>query len=267
MSLDFSGGNTHKVTLTSDTTLDDIFTGTILMWLFPTDTTTDDDMYLVDKGGQTTWAVYGNFPFSINFVIGQSGTALVLTIPFANFAVFAQDKWLFLGVSFDAVGKVDADQIMVMGDTFTPADIPSGYTTQEGGSGTPDANGGSTMIVGNRSSNGRNVQGRIGYLHIIKDTNLSVDEMISRQFRDMAHADSVFRGIPGVNGTTTVPDWSGTGNDSTGITGTSVAEFYPYALHQPAPFYSYPAALAGGVPFPTRRALDGGMNLVHGGMQ
>ena len=254
MSLDFSVGSTDKVTLTSAASLDDIFTGTIMMWLLPTDITTDDDMVLLDKGGNDTWALYGNFDFNLNFEIGRATTSCAMLIPFSNFAVFGQDKWLFLGVSFDSSGA-DADQITVMGDTFTPAAVPLSYNTQQVGTGTEDTNESDIMIIGNRSNNSRNPLANIGYLHIL-DTNLSIDEMISRQFRDPSHPNSVFKGLLGFDGTNSVPDWSGNGNDSVSITGTSLGDFYPWALRLPPPFYGFQEAAAAAA-FANRMLLTG----------
>lgn len=223
MALTFS--STNNVNAGSSATLDNINKGTLLAWVYATSGPSGSRIFQKGTGGTRHYVALDNTSGVAGIDVGRGTTNLSVTASHANFAAYAQNKWLFVAATWDTGGAA-GDGKLYMGDRSLLAAEPSAYSAQTAGSGTVGDDSAVDMYVGNSSVGNVPFPGRIAVLCLVKNRILTPGEIISWQFDPRNVADAVLFWHLGYNGTTNVPDWSGSGNTGT-ITGATVADHVP----------------------------------------
>lgn len=210
MSLDFSGGVSDLVNHGSDSSLDNVYVGTILMWLYPHTAFVDNERYLAKGGGRKfigTKGTAGNFEFEI----GRA--ALSLAMYGDEVDVMSLNTWHVVAAVWDSGGS-NSDQKLYLGSlTETIAEL-SGYSRQRVGSGAEDDNAAYDLAIGNSEAGNLNFSGRIA-VAAMWNRQLSLGELRAQQFRPHVTNGCVLFVRCGWNGTGTQPDWSGKKNHGT----------------------------------------------------
>lgn len=206
--------------------------GTICFWIYPTDNTARQQLFIWINGFGLGWRAdsSGNFEFFVNRVT----TPLLIEFNYTNAAAFGTNKWVFMAFRWNASG-VAGDEEAYIGDLSTLAVEPSSYFTQQVGSGNVGGTG--TYVLGNHSSaTTRYFRGRIAHYSKF-DRYLNIDEIHHIQFSRKPIDNCKHFIEPGFNGTGTQPDWSGNGFSGT-VTGATVTDHVPLA-----PLFGYDASL------------------------
>lgn len=190
MSLLYSSDG-DQVDFSAISALDDLITGTVLVWCYPTSNT--DRQHFVNHQfgasgvGEVALVFRGDQPNDPWIGQRQRGaTYLTAQANAGQFASYALNKWLFFGFSFNT-GGANSDQLLCMGDINTPATAPASYATQTVGSGIRGSNHGSLRIGNNYSNTTREFKGRIAWCGIW-NVHMTVAQMEAQ--RNGRHFDS-----------------------------------------------------------------------------
>ncbi len=241
------GADNDRVEYTANAALDLGATGTIAMWLYPTDDTARQGLFVRSLAANAYYEMAWRADQAGDYFLAdrQRATADALCqANAANFAAYGLNKWLFVVFVFDT-GGANGDQKILIGDLTRPAAEPSSYTTQTAGSGSISTNyGSSNFFVGNQAGAlTREFKGRIAWVGVW-NTALTTQQIISEQFRPRVLPGNTVLfshlGYPG----TTCPDWSGNaiGATVTGATNTSHVPMAPLFGGTRTPSYIAAAA-------------------------
>jgi hypothetical protein len=218
----FTNAGSERVDVGSAASLDDILTGTILAWIYPT---------VLDTGGGRVYQ---------KSYLGADGSYWVLAVndgamgrlhmgysrPTGDLNIAADvvttNAWQFVGAVFNGSG-VDADQKMYRGTLAIRVAEVGAYFVKSTGSGTHPTDAGSTGLIGNRGNFNVGFPGRIAWLGLW-NRQLSVSEIETQQFRPRVTSGCV--GFWDLHGTGTQYDQSGNGNHGT-VTGATAADHVP----------------------------------------
>jgi hypothetical protein len=138
----------------------------------------------------------------------------------------------------------NTDQKLFSGDAVTPLAEPASYSLQQVGAGTVTDTSVRDFLVGNRDTG---VAPHVGSIALVAlwDRVMSLDELISQQFRPRVSDGCALFSLLGYNGTGTQPDWSGNGNVGT-VTGATVADHAPIPFRRVGSLYVPYTVAAGG---------------------
>ena len=214
---------TDNVDVGSASSIDDVNKGTIIAWVYRSSNAVGR-IWQKGIGASNNQHYFGNSASAVELVIKRT-TNCFATSAFGNFANDGTSKWLFYAATFDT-GGANGDQKLYIGDLSAVAAVPSSYSTQTVGSGTVGSDAGDNGFLGNNSASGGHWPGHIAYVQIISGTLLTSGQIASMQWRPRMVAGTVGLWILGYNGTSTQPDWSGSGNNGT-VTGATVVDHPP----------------------------------------
>jgi hypothetical protein len=252
MALEFTGGDADRVECGSDATLDDITTGTILMWVY-IDGFGGSFRWFCKKAAAEFagyWELYHGNAGALHFGIDYT-VADVLMI---DNAALSTGQWIFIGASFDS-SAVAANQKLWIGDLTTLAAEPAVYATQQASNGVIVTNAAANLKVGNRVGDDRSPDGRIAWIGIWNGTRMIQGQVRDQQFNPHVTSDGncvLFMHL-GFNGTGTQADWSGNSQNNGTVTTATVADHVPL---KPLYGYSQPSQSL----FPSRKRRRGYTN-------
>ena len=227
MSLLFTDAGAQIVDCGSAASLDDLTTATALYLVYCTNAapTTVRPLaakvgpdyfipYILGSGGSNRWQIE----------IQRATTFLIASATQANMSTFGENKWCFIGCSYNTAGA-NGDQHLYHGDLITGVAEAAAYTTQTVGSGSVNSNAAANLVLGNINAANRGWPGRIA-LAMIFNRQLSLGEINNQQFNPHVDSGCVLYIHFGRNSTGTQFDYSGNGNHGT-VTGATVAENPP----------------------------------------
>lgn len=210
----FAAGGTDTVNVGSAAVLDNVATGTVICWCYPTNVTNATSMRIYTKIGTNNFVFVHRDTTNGDFRFGytRSVTSLNILSPTGTVTV---NTWQTLAATWNASG-VNGDQHLYRGvnsgTLSTIAEIGS-YTTQVVGSGTHDDASADAHIGSTTTSTGQFV-GTIA-LVMICNFQMTVGQLRQQQFSPHKVEGCVGIWPVGINGTTSVPDWSLNGNAGT----------------------------------------------------
>jgi len=234
MSLLFGGATSDRVNCGSGSTLDDILTGTILAWAYPTDVGTGGK-YVLAKPYET--GATGGLSFEIG--VGSSGDILVKRrrattnlLASSNGGYVTTNTWQLLGTSWNSSGTA-TDQRLYRGLLTADATECSSYAPgQSAGTGANQSDAAKDLYIGNGSSDAATwthaFVGSIAWVGVW-NRQLTLGEIIAQQYRPRKTSGCVLFMHLGFNGVGTQYDLSGSGNHGT-VTGATQASHVPVAM-------------------------------------
>lgn len=224
MALNFTN-TTDKVNHGTATVLDNLDPFTVIAWAMSTTIGANGDKIYMKGLGNNTEELAFDSTTVMAVRRGRATAAALATATLTNFAAWGANKWLFLAGTCNT--SVSGDNKLFIGDLTTPAAEPSSYGgSQTVGSGTVGNNNGAAAIVGNRSSDNRNWNGRIALVGVWNRL-LTQGELWDQQWRPHPTSGNVFFIPFGFNSGGTQFDWSVLGANNGTITGATVADHVP----------------------------------------
>lgn len=222
MSLTFGGATTHTATKTSPTGITALATFSIITWVNPT--TLVNGRNLFRSGGSTAGAI----AFQTN---GTGGNVAIIQTGTVNSNYITNDTplsatgtWICMAVTHQ-----HGTAIKIYSGNLTTALVERTYGTTTLGSGTITADSGTvTCQIGNRVANDQSIVARIGQTQVYNRI-LSLGELRAIQFGQRMGTGCVGHWRLGDTGSSTVTDYSGTGNHLT-ITGAPISANPPLPL-------------------------------------
>ena len=227
MSLAFA--TTAKVTVTDASNLLNWDVGTLIYWVYRTGSGASGGSRVEQKGlsssGIRGWFVSPGTPETTELQVRRATADISVIASLGNFSAEGTNKWACWAATWDA-GGADGDQIIAIGDLTTALAEPSSYTTQVVGSGSTGDNTGHNLIVGNHPTLSLAFPGRLAIAYRA-NVHSTLAQMQALQFRLLVNSSNV-KGLYhlGWNGTSTQPDWSGSGNPGT-VTSATLADHVP----------------------------------------
>lgn len=221
--LTFSG-SADKLNCGSGSSLDDLNTATVLVWVYPTSLDTAPRR-IAHKGLLGSgFRILSLGTTAGEFRVAVERATVSLTADSTG-APVTTNAWQFLGGQWNTGGG-DTDQKLFHG-TLTTVVAEVSYSSRTAGSGAPISNASADQIIGNQSNNGNPFPGRIAWMGIWNRV-LTLQEIRAQQFRPFCKSTDgcVLFVHLGWAGTGTQPDLSGNGNNCT-VTGATVADHAP----------------------------------------
>jgi len=252
MALDFAGTTGDYVDHGSDSSLDDLAEGTLLIWGYKNAFGTGNFDYIYNKGagGNRRIAWFDQFSdpdqLAAEF-INIIGRKIMLSANLSTLSNYSTGKWICFGFTYNANVSTAAEQILFTGDLSNLVAEPSSYSSQANIAQSTSSDAATNLIIGNDPAGNLNFDGLIAQV-ILWNKQLSLAEIQAQQFSTkpvIYPQNVVLFSHYGFNGTDTQPDWSGNGNNGT-VTGATVADHVPLG-----PAFGYdsglwmPAAAAG----------------------
>ena len=230
MALDFSAGTTDNCDFGSDSSLDDLSTGTFIAWVRPTAVSGDDTIYAKNNSSFTAFHNWLGNDGSGNILLDVRRTGPNLQVLTSNGPLSA-NTWSFIACVFDT-GGANGDQKHYSGG-LSSAPTEDTYTTQQVGSGTKSSEAGVNAVIGNVSTpqTWGTFGGRIAFMGVW-DRVLTLEEITAQWRKLHPTANCQLFCHVGLAGTGTQVDLSGNGNDGT-VTGATKADHVPIV---PYPF-------------------------------
>lgn len=204
----------------SGATIDDMTAMSALIWFYPVSTASNRQLMAKSDGGTLGW----NWGFS-----GTSG-ALVANWRRAttnatrtSSTTSANDAWNCY--AFTADQGATPVWTFYFGNLTTML-VEAGYSATNNGSGAFQADNTFDLHLGNRTGADQGVRGRYGFAALWNRV-LTLGELRAQQFSPHPTSGCVGFWWPGVNGTTSIPDWSGKFNPASTLTGLVTAPGLP----------------------------------------
>lgn len=223
-SLAFSG-STDLVNCGSGATLDDLMTITYCVWFYSTDASADQHLLQKGRDGNSTGTrVFGydgltdNIYFGAHRTVGFSVNSDIDTI--------VHNQWWFAAGAVDLNAALGSQHLYIGDLNTSVAEVGTYLAGNTVGSGTFSSNASVDQILGNRDNGSVQMIGRIAFA-AIWNRQLSAGEIQAQQFKPHVTSGCVGFWILGYNGTTSVPDWSGNGNNGATVTGATVGDHVP----------------------------------------
>jgi len=172
---------THANSSTYDSIGD---TGTTCLWIYPTDDTARQALFIRSDLGNTYYE--GNWRADLggdNFEFDRqrATTDIYVAAAAANFANYGLNKWIFVCTVFNVAGAA-SDQKILIGDLDSPVAEPSAYASQDAGSGAASTTWGTNpFYIGSTTNTTREFHGRVAFA-IVTNTALTLDQMTSLQW-------------------------------------------------------------------------------------
>src|SRR3990167_4230892 len=234
MALSFGSWTTNKVNVGSNSVLDNPAVGTLFAWAYPTSFVANAGFYGKGAGlfsRNPTFTLSGTAG-AISFIINRASTHLTII---SGSSFLSTNLWQCVTAVWNVNG-VNGDQRLYVGNLTTAIAEVGSYANQAVGLGTPVDRSADDAAIGNRDATASN--GFSGFLALIAiwDRVLSLDELVSIQFRPRVTNGCVGFWCLGYNGTGTQPDWSGNANNGT-VTGATVADHVPIPFRRSGPLY------------------------------
>ena len=231
MAFSFGGANgAGRVNVGQAASLDDINTGTVLAWVYPTGTSSVGVIYWKGPSSGAGRQLFQILTTpALNVIRSRATTNLIATAATANFSAWGLNKWLLVGGVWDTAG-VAADQRLYVGDLATAAAEPSTYSAQNAGAGGNSTNDTNDALIGNNPGFANGFVGRIAVVAIWSAV-LTAAQIASWQWNPRPRVDNLLAAgywECGLDpwGATSVPDMSGNGNTGT-PTSVTVEEHAP----------------------------------------
>jgi hypothetical protein len=224
MALDFTNNVSDRIECGTAASVSDITKGTIISWVYPTASPAALSI-LMDKRS-TGAAGYRFFRYDsaekLEFSLDR---ATDLNVASKN-KYITLNAWQFIALTFDTAG-VDGDQALFRGTLTADVTECALYSAQTVGEDPPVSDAAdSNLHVGSSLHDLYSWRGRIAVFAIFSGVILTLAQLKEQQFRPHITGDCVLFLLPGLHGTGTQPDLSGTGNDGT-VTGATVAPHVP----------------------------------------
>jgi hypothetical protein len=224
MALEFTGGSSDIVTVSSASDIDDKTTFTWAMWLY-LNTAQNDGVY-VRKRATFLVAEFGVDDSAHFNMIRDTTNAEAIS----GTGFWETGKWLFVAVTYDST---DGPRLW-KGDLDTLVTEIGSYDTRDAGSGTFQTDNTFDLGIGNRVGSSLSIDGRIAsFLWTNYRANEADLRKIQFQFQK-TYSNDVIHFELGYEGTGTQPDYTGNGN-SGAVTGTTVAAHVPISPFSLAP--------------------------------
>lgn len=187
---------------------------TMMIWAYLTSTTGTQVLY-----GKNT----ASFTDGWHMTINQSGGAGNLQSQRkytggdqryrTSTGFWTANQWSYIACAVEAIGTSPAMRIY-HGDISTPATEETTYAINENGGGTVQDSDAANLLIGNTEANQNlEIAGYIGFA-CLADRALTEEEIIAVQFAPRNFSGVLLMCWPGMNGASTVTDYSG--NDRTG---------------------------------------------------
>lgn len=220
----FSG--TDLIDVGTGTTIDNMNIGTALAWVYYTNAAVNGFIWRkgTAAGANHAFQRLSTGHFAIR--VARATTLLAAEAADASCAGSGVDKWVFFAATWTTSGA-NGDQRIYTGDRTTVAVEASAYSVQQVGAGTVGDDSGDNMFIGNNAAGSTPWPGRIGFLQVLKNVNLTLAQIRSWQWGMRWLTGTSGLWIPGHDNGTSVPDYSGNLNTGT-ITGTTVAASVPH---------------------------------------
>ena len=242
MALDFGGAANRYINLGSGATIDDIPTGTVLIWCNYNDNAGERRVLTKGSSEQWRWEWRGDLsPKVMSFIILRvSAPVLQVRSNLTNYVAYTANKPLCLVATWDVTG-VDTDQKTYIGDLNQIPREPSSYVTQTVGSVARNSDAAGDLILFGDTFFGFD---GLGYVVIGWRHRLHPQQIVEawKMYRPGSHGDprlispDVLIWMPlGQNGASQVQrDFSGQANHGI-VTGATSASDHP--LFIPSPIY------------------------------
>lgn len=232
--------STEYINHGSGATIDDVFTGCIMAWVYLTSLPTGSGhaQRILAKGQASVsgedflfGTAGGN---SLLFSISRATTGALILAGFTNFATqVTTNKWLFIAYNYDATSTTNSNQNVYTGDLSTLAAECTSYTVQQAGSGAGLTNAPNNCYVGNNAdATTECLEGRIGWLGWWNARQTLAQIQMQQFFQRVSSGCLLFTHY-GFGGTGTQADWSGNGNNGT-VTNATLADHFPLG-----PFFGF----------------------------
>lgn len=226
--LTFGGATSDRDDRGSGASIDNLASGDLTLWAWLYRTANGDNQYIMAK--------HQNFPEGFIFTLTNSFAEGGLQMFMGNATtrasyvsdtsnVVALNTWTFVAGTYNATAKTCK---LYRGTMAAIVAEVSGYSSSTAGVGTVNSDASANLYIGNGQIGGTAsaFKGRIGPCGLVSRA-LTVGELAQLQFSRRRHrAGCVMLGRLGENGTSTQPDWSGSGNTGT-ITGATAADGPP----------------------------------------
>lgn len=254
--------NDEQVDFGSDASLDDIHAGTIIALVYPVTLAVGNRLTWKGTGGGSSIHSLLQLNNSGDLWNAIQGSGTQFDIKTSD-APLTTDEWNWIAItfSFPSTGTI------YRGDrTAKPVASTMNNTNGTGSAGSDAA---TNLLVGNQSNGTQAWDGRIGFLHVIRTTLLTLPQLVTQWGHPWPVANTELFAVMGQNGLTNVQDLSLNGNVGTIANATLAAGPTMSVLGGRAKRAQFvvPAA-AGFIPYPNPRyAMTGGMQPMSGGMQ
>lgn len=203
---------TNVVNCGSAASLDNLTTGTRILWAYPTTV----NGRLVEKASNSR--LDANTGGSIEILIARATTPLNYI---STGSTMVANVWQCVAATWDLGSNVGHLYI----GTLTSPMAEVTYAISQGGSGAITSDAASNLLIGNRASGAFTHQGAIADVAVFNRA-LTIGELRDWQFNPRKMTGCVGFWRLGSNGTTDVPDLSGNFNTGS-ITGTTVSAHVP----------------------------------------
>lgn len=221
MALDFTNAITDRVNCGSDVTLDDLLTGTYMVWVYPT-AVNGTTRSIIHKGAFGTGYRFLRMTNG-DFFVGVRRLTTNLRAE-SNTTPIGANSWQFLAGVHDT-GGVNGDQRLFYGTLTSLVAEVGGYVTQTVGAGVVPSNAATDQMVGNNDTPNAGFSGHIA-IAAIWNRMLSLGELQAQQFRPHPTNGCVLFLHLGYNLVAAQPDWSGNGNNGV-VVGATLEDHVP----------------------------------------
>lgn len=243
MALTFGALTSDRVNCGSAAAIDDFAAFTMLTWCYPT--ALNDNRTLISKTGGPGTGKYltakltaGNLALTVDRATAD-GVYVTNDTPLSTL-----NKWYLVAATYDEAATPSIR--IYVGDLAAIA-VERTYGTATNGSGATGTDAANSLLIGNFSTNNLAWQGRIAVASYINRA-LTLQEIISWQFRPRVISGCLGLWQLGWNGVSTQPDYSGNANNGT-VTGATVGDHVPlgpfFGMVSEVPYVV--AGLSGGV--------------------
>ena len=222
--LKFNSATTNRVNYGSGSYLDNIATGTVLVWYKP-DTMTSPKIIVSKHDDVSTGWNFNKFAATTIFRINIRTSGTTWTADSIS-TVMATSSWNFMGATWEASSNA-SNPIVYWGSLLQIArNVTASSVT---GTGTFDNDSALNMFVGNNTAaTTGSASGSIAWVGIWR-RRLSLGEIRDQQFHPHPTEGNVLFTHLGFNGVTSVPDWSGKRNTGT-VTGATTSPHVPIKI-------------------------------------
>lgn len=217
MGLSTTDASTNRVDMAAAASINNITTGTTLMWMNLGSTAPATQRNFWGKSSGNNRYVGTINSTSIQGAYGGGTSLCNANALTSNMPNFGANKWVCLAHTFDFGG---ANPHLYSGDLSNAMQEATSYVTQVPGSGTHDDSGSGWTWFG-AAGGGNCPGGKFALAMVWSGRQLSLGELIDQQFHPHKTSGLVVYLQFGYNGTSTQPDWSGNGNSGT-VTGATL---------------------------------------------
>lgn len=216
VALNFTSASSDRVTIASNSTIDNLNNFTYIAWVYPTTSGGATEEIIakqstVSNGKRLRIQAGG----SINLRASRATTAMNVSSGSTSTVNYVINEWNIIAGVRDGADTQNG-RIYIGTATTTIREVDA-YITANNGSGAATSEAGTPLYISNNGAFASSFGGGIAFVGVWNRA-LTLAELKAQQFFPHRTAGNVVFMFLGFNGTGTQPDWSGNGNSGT-VTG------------------------------------------------